>query len=39
MIYDMGIIDTDLWAHQQHRAVLGAWEEGKVVDAQSVFLL
>lgn len=30
--------DTDLWATQQHGAVLGAREEGQVVDVQSVCL-
>lgn len=30
--------NTDLWANEQHRAVLGARAEGQVVDAESVFL-
>lgn len=28
--------NTNLRANQQHRAVLGAWAEGQVVDVQSV---
>lgn len=31
-------LPTNLWAYEQHRAVLGAQAEGQVVDQQSLFL-